>query len=116
MDPQVSVTWLETFYYEYNTYLLDMNLAIVNSVWIFFLFAGKIAMGEIKNLELLPQHPNLVQYKGYHFRKDAFWVVIEFCDMGDLSDYYKKYFPTKIPLAHQIHFMYQVNTYIPKCT
>ncbi len=75
------------------------------------LFAGAIAMGEIKNLEHLPQHPNLVQYKGYHFHKDAFWVVIEFCDMGDLSDYYKKYFPAKIPLAHQIHFMYQVRTF-----
>ncbi len=75
---------------------------------LFFFFAAQVAMGEIKNLEHLPKHPNLVQYKGYHMRKDAFWVVIEFCDMGDLSDYYKKYFPSKIPLAHQIHFMYQV--------
>ncbi len=67
-----------------------------------------MALGEIKNLEKLPHHPNLVQYRGYHFHQDAFWLFMEFCDMGDISEYYKKNFPQKIPMAHQIHFMYQV--------
>ncbi len=66
-----------------------------------------MALGEIKNLQRLPHHPNLVQYKGYHFHNDAFWLFMEYCDMGDISDHYKKHYP-KIPLAHQIHFMYQV--------
>ena len=33
---------------------------------------------------------------------------MEFCDMGDLSEYYKKHYPERVPLAHQVHFMYQV--------
>ncbi len=71
-------------------------------------FEGSMALGEIKNLKKLPKHPNLVQYRGYHFHSDSFWIAMEFCDMGDLSEYYRRYYPEKIPLAHQIHFMYQV--------
>ena len=69
---------------------------------------GSMALAEIKNLKKLPQHPNLVQYSGYHFHSDSFWVAMEFCDMGDLSEYYKKHYPERVPLAHQVHFMYQV--------
>ena len=71
--------------------------------------SGAVAFAEIKNLEKLPHHPNLVQYKGYHFHNESFWLYMEFCDMGDISEYYKKYYPAKIPLAHQMHFMYQVS-------
>ena len=74
-----------------------------------FLIPGSMAFGEIKNLQKLPHHPNLVKYIGYHFHNDSFWLFMEFCDMGDISEHYKKNYPAKIPLAHQIHFMYQVN-------
>ena len=49
--------------------------------------AGTLALEEIKKYVRLPKHPNLVELIDYHFKDNAFWLVLEFCTDGTLEEF-----------------------------
>ena len=48
---------------------------------------GSSAMVEIKNFQQLTGHPNIVHLLDFHYRDTSFWMIMEFCDEGDLDRY-----------------------------
>ena len=48
---------------------------------------GYMAMQEIKHFDRLPAHPNLIRLLDFHYKDRAFWMVMDFCDAGDLDVY-----------------------------
>ena len=65
---------------------------------------GSMAMIEIKNFQQLENHPNIVRLYDFHYQKNSFWLVMEFCDAGDLVQYMKL---TNPDVDAQINIMYQ---------
>ena len=51
---------------------------------------GAEAMKEIKNFQKLESHPNIIYLYDFHYRDQCFWMIMEFCDGGDLSEFMKK--------------------------
>ena len=51
---------------------------------------GSTAMQEIKLFDRLPKHLNLISLLDFHYNDRAFWMVMEFCEEGDLNDYVTK--------------------------
>ena len=49
--------------------------------------AGRLALEEIKKYERLPKHPYLVEMIDYHYQKNAFWLVLEYCTDGTLEQF-----------------------------
>ena len=49
--------------------------------------AGRLALEEIKKYERLPKHPNLVEMIDYHYQRNAFWLVLEYCTDGTLEQF-----------------------------
>ncbi|CAH1779270.1 unnamed protein product, partial [Owenia fusiformis] len=64
-------------------------------------------MEEIKILQKLPVHVNLVKFHDFFFVKKSFWLVMEFCDGGDLQKHFKK-LEGKIDVAVKVDFMRQL--------
>lgn len=48
---------------------------------------------EIKNIQRIKSHPNIVQLFDFAYFNSAFWMIMEYCDLGDLAEYFKKYNP-----------------------
>ena len=65
---------------------------------------GFMAMKEIKNFQQLEGHPSIVTLLDFHYNKSSFWMVMEFCDAGDLVKYMKE---TDLKLTEKINIMYQ---------
>ena len=65
---------------------------------------GSMAMVEIKNFQQLENHPNIVHLYDFHYRNNSFWMVMEFCDLGDLEQYMKK---TRLDTAALLNIMYE---------
>ncbi|CAH1779261.1 unnamed protein product, partial [Owenia fusiformis] len=64
-------------------------------------------MEEIKILQKLTDHANVVKFHDFHFLKKSFWLVMEFCDGGDLENYFKKV-EGKLDIAVKVDFMHQL--------
>ena len=52
---------------------------------------GARAMEEMKKYERLPEHPNLVKLLDFHYKNNAFWLVLEYCNGGNLDEFACKY-------------------------
>ena len=48
---------------------------------------GYMAMQEIKHFDRLPEHPNLIRLLDFHYKDRSFWMVMDFCVVGDLDVY-----------------------------
>ena len=48
---------------------------------------GEQALQEIKKYDKLRAHPNLVNLIDYHFKNNAFWLVMEYCSDGNLDEF-----------------------------
>ena len=48
---------------------------------------GTRALDEIKKYERLPAHPNLVKLLDFHYKNNAFWLVLEHCNGGNLDEF-----------------------------
>ncbi|XP_013416219.1 serine/threonine-protein kinase ATG1 [Lingula anatina] len=66
---------------------------------------GADAMSEIKTLQKLPRHANLVALYDFHFFRSSFWVVMEFCNCGELKKYFDDHKP--VDQATMMDFMRQ---------
>ncbi|XP_031562348.1 uncharacterized protein LOC116298089 [Actinia tenebrosa] len=66
---------------------------------------GSDAMTEIKNLQKLPSHPHIVKFFDSFFQANSFWMVMEFCNFGNLKQYFDKYKP--IDFVTKVEFMQQ---------
>ena len=51
---------------------------------------GSSAMVEIKNFQQLDGHPNIVHLFDFHYRDTCFWMIMEFCDSGNLDTYMRR--------------------------
>ncbi|XP_023931291.1 uncharacterized protein LOC106156501 [Lingula anatina] len=67
---------------------------------------GADAMAEIKILQKVPEHVNIIRLYDFHFFRNSFWIIMEYCNCGDLRDYLKKYAP--VALATKVDFMRQM--------
>ena len=65
---------------------------------------GCDAMREIKLFDRLKEHPNLIRLLDFHYMNHAFWMIMDFCDGGDLDRYM---YETNPDLAEQLRLMYQ---------
>ena len=66
--------------------------------------AGCDAMKEVKHLQSVQNHPHIVKLHDFHYKDNAFWMMMEYCDVGDMEYYFKQ----KIPdIEEQINIMYQ---------
>ena len=65
---------------------------------------GYASMQEIKHFERLPKHKNLIRLLDFFYKDRAFWMVMDFCDSGDLD----KYMHVKpLELGEKIRLMFQ---------
>lgn len=65
---------------------------------------GAMGMDEIKKLQLISAHKHIVQLLDYFFQNQSFWIVMEYCDVGDLDRYmceYRPRTPAIVKLVHQ---------------
>ena len=65
---------------------------------------GSTAMQEIKLFDRLPKHTNLISLLDFHYNDRAFWMVMEFCEEGDLNDYVTKRNPA---LVDKLRLMFE---------
>ena len=65
---------------------------------------GSMAMKEIKNFQKIPHHKHIVRMFDYDYLQNSFWIVMEYCDRGNLEEYMKRYVPD---LDRQLKIMYQ---------
>ena len=65
---------------------------------------GCDAMREIKLFDRLKEHPNLIRLLDFHYMNHAFWMIMDFCDGGDLDKYMYEANPD---LTEQLRLMYQ---------
>jgi len=65
---------------------------------------GHDAMKEIKTFDRLTEHPNLIRLLDFHYMNRAFWMIMDFCDAGDLDNYVCKKNPD---LAVTLKMMFQ---------
>ena len=64
----------------YVDYIYDfIHLQIKNNA------QGQTALEEIKKFEKIEAHANVVRMHDFHYGDSAFWMVMEFCDLGDLE-------------------------------
>jgi len=64
-----------------------------------------IAVEEIRNFDRLPVHPNLIRLLDFHYSDHAFWMVMDFCDKGDLDQYVCENIPT---MNTKLQIMFQI--------
>ena len=74
---------------------------------------GPVAMTEIKHFQYLQKHPHIVKLHDFDYKINSFWIIMEFCDVGDLEWYYYEKTPdineTKdimFQCASAVHFMH----------
>ena len=64
---------------------------------------GELAMEEIKHLQKL-KHPHIVTLYDYFFKANSFWMIMEYCDAGNLDTYVCSQNPN---LCKKTDLMYQ---------
>ena len=65
---------------------------------------GADTMTEIKHFRSVQNHPHIVELYDCHNKEKTIWMIMEYCDAGDLEQYYKKQIPD---IAQQLNIMYQ---------
>ena len=50
----------------------------------------KDVMKEVKTLEKIPPHPNIVNFQGTEMKDNYLWIFQDYCNSGDLNKYAKK--------------------------
>ena len=68
---------------------------------------GAVAMSELRNIQCLQQHPHIVKMHYYDYKNNSLWIVMDFCDGGDLQKYFKSRKPLKPLLNEQLNIMFQ---------
>ena len=66
--------------------------------------AGATAMSEIKNFQVLQRHPHIVKLLDFHYKENAFWMILEYCEEGHLETYFQAKNPG---VDEQLHLMFQ---------
>ena len=66
--------------------------------------SGSVAISELRNFLFLKKHPHFVKMLYCDFRKNAVWIVMEFCEGGNLEQYFKRVNP---PIEAQLDLMFQ---------
>ena len=64
---------------------------------------GSAAMSEIKNFQHITPHKHIVKMLDFYFFDSSFWIVMEYCDRGDLEKYMRKYRPGLEPQLKIMH-------------
>lgn len=64
---------------------------------------GALAVEEIK-IHASLEHENIVKYFNFYYRNKSFWIIMEFCEEGDLNQYTVK---TKPNMNERFKIMYQ---------
>ena len=65
---------------------------------------GSIAIAELKNFMFLKKHPHFVKMRHCNFQNNAVWIVMEFCEGGDLEQYFRRVNPS---IQEQLDLMFQ---------
>ena len=74
---------------------------------------GSQALEEIKKYLRIPPHANLVTLLDYHFKDNAFWLVLEYCTDGNMDEYVCRYVGrSHVPLSV---FTYILTLFITSC-
>ena len=68
---------------------------------------GADAMVEIKHFQSVQNHPHIVALLDFHYKENAIWMIMEYCDAGDLENYFIKHSPD---MTEQVNIMYQSAT------
>ena len=67
---------------------------------------ASMAFKEIKSTQAFKDHPHIVQFLDYVMDRHAYWLFMEFCELGDLGDYLAANpglrFERKVVIMHQI--------------
>ena len=50
---------------------------------------GSEGLEEIKKFEKIESHPYIVRLHDFHYLDQSFWMIMEFCEAGDLEQYMK---------------------------
>ena len=68
---------------------------------------GEVAMSELRNIQCLKHHPHIIKMLYYDYKNSALWIIMEYCDKGDLQKYFISSTPLKPFLNEQINLMFQ---------
>ena len=52
---------------------------------------GAIALKEIKNFQHITPHKHIVKMLDYDYGSKSFWIIMEYCDLGDLDHYMQRF-------------------------
>ena len=52
---------------------------------------GAIALKEIKNFQHITPHKHIVKMLDFDYASKSFWIVMEYCDLGDLNGYMQRF-------------------------
>ena len=93
----------ETFGTVYKAKRLHDNL-VVAARQLIFIGDSDISLDdtEIENIELLPQHANLVNVLDHGPYNGEYWIFMELCDLGDLYGYVQK---NTLDMTFKLHVM-----------
>ena len=47
-------------------------------------------MTEIKNFQNIKPHQNLVSMLNFHYMRNSFWLIMDYCDLGDMQQYFRE--------------------------
>ena len=64
--------------------------------------AGVKGLEEIKKFEKINAHPNVVKLLDFHYQDTSFWMIMEFCESGDIQEYMK---PLDVDMNLKMKFM-----------
>ena len=62
---------------------------------------------DIENLDKIPKHRNLVNILHHEAAGGEYWIFMEFCDLGDLRNFFRK---NKPDLIFKVHVMLESAT------
>ena len=57
---------------------------------------------DIENVDKIPKHRNLVNILHHEAENGEYWIFMEFCDLGDLRNYFRKNTPD---MTFKVHVM-----------
>lgn len=59
---------------------------------------------EIKTCEALRNNPNIIQFYESHIDEHSIWMIMEYCDMGNITDFLKRKHPN---LEEKLNILFQ---------
>ncbi|XP_013389777.1 STE20-like serine/threonine-protein kinase [Lingula anatina] len=68
---------------------------------------GGDALAELKAMQSVPSHDNIIKLLDFQYHGNSYWILVEYCDCGDLTAYFKNYTP--VPDATKLELMLQVS-------